>query len=199
MSSTHRQETYLGSQYLTYPTWQKGVVRTGKPGKELYCELAYDLVNNDVLCRFNGDPKISYLTPPSFVINGLEFTRQYDNLLGTDYQLYATVVHSGQTKLLKSLSNQLVLYGNSNGYEQDSEFNGVYQTTIKYHIRKGNARPQVVELTRKSVVRALHEQAKKIAARLPAEKLTIGDVANALMLYDSLMVATRVSKPIPDL
>ncbi len=199
MASTHKQASYLGSQYLTYPTWQNGIIRTGTPGKDLYCELAYDLVNNNVLCRFNGDPKVSYLTPPSFIINGLEFIRQSDTQLGIDYQLYATLLHKGQTKLLKSMSNRLIMYGTSNGYEKDEEFAGVYQTTIKYYIRKGNDRPQQIDFTKKSVVRVLREQAAKIAAILPAGRLTIADIGNALTLYDSLMAETRASQPTPEL
>ena len=199
MASTHNQAMYLGSQYLTYPAWQHGVIRTGTPGRNLYCELAYDLVNNSVMCRFNGDPKVNYPVVNSFIISGMEFVRQVDEVQGTDYQLYAIVVHKGPTQLLKSLSNRLIMYAASNGYEKNEEFTGVYQTTIKYHIRKGNDRPQLIELTRKSVVRVLHEQAGKITALLPAGKLTVANVVEALTLYDSLMTNGRLSKPIPDL
>lgn len=193
-STAHQQLTYLGSPYLTFPVWQEGRIRLDESGKEITCELAYDLVTNQVTCRFNGEQTVNNVTPASFIINGVEFIRQANKLLGIDYRMYTTVLYNGQTKLLKSLSKSLVpIQSSNNGYTKDEKFNGVYQTAVKYYIRKGDAKPELINLSKKSLLDVLYDQAERIAPTLPGKQLTTDDVVEVLKYYDSLTVMAPTS------
>ena len=193
---SHIQQVYDGSPFLTYPVWQAGKIQLDSKGQELTCELAYNLVANEVQVRLVGDSTDRVVTPELFTINGTEFVRQQNKLLGIDYRLYTTVLYNGQTKLLVSLTKRIDGYQNdSNGYTKESSMTGVYKTLSNYYIRKGDAKPELITLTKTSVVSALYEQAEKIAARLPNRNLTPAHVVDALAYYDSLMADDWINKP----
>lgn len=207
---SHTQKTYLGSPFLTFPVWQPGTVLLDRQGKLTTCELAYNLVTNEVLCRFAGDSAINVITPEVFTINGTEFVRQQNKLVGLNSRLYMTALCDGQTQLLASLTKPPGDYVSSANYQVNDTYetnatirnntradlviSGTFATVINYYIRKGAAKPEHISLTKSSVLAALYEQSDKIEALLPAKNLTMEDVVKALTYYDSLMTASRVNK-----
>lgn len=193
-AASHKQETYLGSPYFAYPMWQTGQIRLDKSGREIVCQLTYDLTTNEVLCRFDGDV-IRAITPEWFRINGAEFTRQTSNRAGADRQLYTTVLYDGPTKLLQSLSNRLVYKPLGNGYDKDQSFHGTYQTTTRYYIQKGNARPELITLSSRSLLEVLYDQADKLAPKLTEKQLTPHDVVCVLKYYDALTAIAQAEQP----
>lgn len=194
--NSHTQQVYAGSPFLTYPVWQAGKIQLDRKGQEFTCELAYNLVVNEVQIRLIGDSTDRVVTPESFTINSTEFVRQRNKLLGIDYRLYTTTLYNGQTKLLVSLTKRIDGYQNdSNGYTKESSMAGVYKTLSNYYIRKGDAKPELITLTKASVLSALYEQAEKIAPRLPNRNLTLDHVADALAFYDILMADDWINKP----
>ena len=189
-TALHRVDTYLGSPFLNFPVWQKGTVQLDKRGQEIIGELAYNLVSNDVLFRIPGDSTVKTIVPQLFTINGDQFVRQQTS--GADRRLYTTVLYNGRTKLLTSLTKRLDAYSASNSRE--TSVIGSYKTLNNYYIQKGKAKPEIIALTKNSLLTVLYEQADKIVVRLPARKLTLGDVATTLRYYDSLMVLDQTNK-----
>lgn len=188
----HTQETYIGSPYFTYPTWQEGTIQVDRQGRALNCQLAYNLVTNEVMCRFANDSTVKTITPEVFTINGLEFVRQRNTLLGIDYQMYSTVLHDGPTKLLLGLYNNL-----ETTYDRDPnrEYNikGMYRTIKKYFIRKGDAAPTLINLSKKSMLDVFSDQANALAASIPNRELKSEDVTALIMRYDSLTAESKKS------
>ncbi|RYF64999.1 MAG: hypothetical protein EOO39_25620, partial [Cytophagaceae bacterium] len=148
---SHKQETYLGSPFLTYPAWQMGTVQLEPGGKEITCELAYDLVANEVLCHFEANSSLSRLTPYAFTIDGLTFVRQLNGLSGGLAKRYTTALYAGPTKLTKSISARLVPTLTTNGYDKSSVFYGHYQQKASYYIQKGDAQPELTDLDEASL------------------------------------------------
>jgi len=194
-TASFSQETSLGSPFLTYPVWQEGKIRLDNHSQELTCELSYNLLSNEVMCRFAGDSTAKLVTPEVFTINGTEFVRQQNKLLGIDYRMYATVLYNGPTKLLMSLTTKVEPLKTQLGSDyRDLNIIGIYQTKTKYYIRKEDARPELITLTKSSVLPILYEQSEKMSAKLSTKQLTTDGVIEALHYYDSLMAADRASK-----
>lgn len=84
--------------------------------------------------------------------------------------------------------------GGGDGYVPDGRYNGVYTTKYNYFIQKGEARPEQINLSKKSVLTILYEYADQIDSRLPNEKLTTDDVRSVLQQYDSLMTANSAAR-----
>jgi hypothetical protein len=192
---SHKKVVYLGTPYLTFPTWLKGTIQLDQGGQALACYLAYDVVANRVQCKFDSSLTISNVTPYSFTIHGMTFTRQVNSALGVDYQLYTTRLNTGQTLLSKRISSQLVTGSVDNGYTKSSPFQGSYQPRVTYYIRKGDAEPESTDLSRKSLLAILHEQAEIMAPRLSNRTLTPEEVVQVLSEYDALMAVTNRQKP----
>ena len=154
-STTHRELTYLGHPHLTFPIWHNGIIQIDS-SNEIACEIAYDLFANDVLCRFDEKLKADHIAPLRFRIDSLEFIRQPSTILGAKDHIYTTTIYDGPTKLLRSLNKYIATdILPANGYTKPNEFAGVYKTREILYIRKGEARPQVIELTKQSLVAAL--------------------------------------------
>ncbi|WP_080236879.1 hypothetical protein [Spirosoma rigui] len=192
---SYKRTIYQGTPYLTFPTWLKGTVQLDKGGKELPCLLAYDLVSNTVQCQFDNNPTVSSVTPVAFTVNGLTFTRQMSSVLGVDYQFYTTRLNTGQTTLLKRVSSRLVLGAVANGYDKSVPFQGAYQPKVTYYIRKGDAEPEPTDLSRKSLLAILHDQAEAIGPALSSRALTPERVIQVLSDYDALMAVANRQKP----
>jgi hypothetical protein len=196
--ASHNRVTYLGSPFITFPVWQAGKIWLDNKGQALNCELAYNVVNNEVLCRFAGDSTIKTATPDVFTINGTEFVRKQNNVLGADYRTYFTIIHNGPTKLLTSMSSQLMAMNSTevvkNSYNRDLNIQGVYRTKTRYYIQKGDAQPELISLSKSSVLSVLHDQAEIISVKLPAKQLTTDDVIQALTYYDALSTIENENK-----
>jgi hypothetical protein len=200
-TTAYKKMIYAGSPFLTFPVWQPGRVRLDEAGKYVACDIAYDLVSNVVMCRFAGDSTTQTLRPERFVIGSDEFIRQQNKPAGLDYKIYAKTLYNGRTKLLLSLSKRNDPYAraaNTTGYEKETNVNGGYVLTEKYYIRKGDARPEQITLTKDSVLSALYEQADKLSPRLSGRRLLPADIIAVLPYYDSLMTAQWANKAAGD-
>lgn len=192
---SHKQETYLGSPYLTYPAWQKGTVQIEPGGKEITCELAYDLVANEVLCHFEANSSLSRLTPYAFTIDGLTFVRQLNSLSGGMAKRYTTVLYAGPTKLTKSVAVRLVPALTTNGYDKSSVFHGHYQQKETYYIQKGDAQPELTSLDEASLLKTLHGRSTPLATNASTRQIPVNEAIRVLMNYDSVSTLTNRNKP----
>ncbi len=194
----YTQLTLQGSPFLTFPVWQDGTIRLDKQGQEIPCQLAYNQVTSEVLCRFPSDSTAKHILPETFTINGTEFVRHLHKAAGVTYTLYTTVLHDGRTKLLVNLTKYIdanyLLNNGYNNYGKEADSKGAYKTKTDYYIQKGNAPPIFITLTKNAVLAALYEQADKLTSALPAKNLTPEYVAKTLTYYDGLMAADRLTK-----
>ncbi|QJD79161.1 energy transducer TonB [Spirosoma rhododendri] len=189
-ATAYKKLIYAGSPFLTFPVWQPGRVRLDEQGKYIACDVAYDLVSNAVMCRFAGDSAVKTLRPDRFIIGQDEFIRQQNRQANVDYKFYAKALNGGKTKLLLNLSKRGDIYARASsntGYEKETNVNGGYVLQEKYYIRKGDARPEQISLTKNAVLAVLYEQADKLAPRLTARRPSPADIIAILPYYDSLM------------
>ncbi|GAB3893072.1 hypothetical protein [Spirosoma agri] len=194
-ATSYNKITYLGSPFLNYPVWQPGTIQIDRSGKEIPCQLAYNLVTNEVLFRFDETSAVKIITPDLFKINDTEYIRQNDKSLGVDHHLYVTTIHNGPTQLLTCVTKRLANLNSSeavnNTYNRDLNVEGIYRTKTTYYIRKGDARPELISLTKKSLLEIFREQAQQLANRIPDKALTTLDIIHVINAYDSLMVIAR--------
>jgi hypothetical protein len=193
--AAHNEITYLGSPFLTFPIWQKGTIRLDKGGEEIACELAYNLVTTEVFCRFGIDQTEKVIAPEFFTINNVQYVRQQSKLAGVDYKLYTSILYDGRTKLLESPSSQLkpTTYINTK-YSRDPSVKGIYEPLTNYFIRKGYAQPEIVKLTKTSLLSVLYDKAEQLRNRISKEKLTVDEVIDLLTYYDSLVATDSKDK-----
>ena len=188
VTPAHTQETYLGSPFMSFPVWQLGTIQLDKQGQELSCELAFNLVSNEVMCRFSGDSTTKLVIPEVFTTNGTTFTRQLIKLPGVKYHIYYTPLNAGKTRLLKSLTARLE-DNHVNGPNRDIK--GKYTTQTNYYIQQEDAQPQPVELTQKSLVNALSGPFVDAQAIVPSGLLSPQQVIALCQRYDSLNVIAQ--------
>ncbi|WP_421825820.1 hypothetical protein [Larkinella sp.] len=188
----NKQVTFLGSEYISFPAFQKGRIRLDQSGQELACQLAYNVVSHEVLYRFADDLTVKTVVPYAFVLNGIEYIRQSKSAMGINYTLYTTELSSGQTKLLKSLKGRFVKTPINNGYDKDRPFAGYYQVDQRYYLQKGDAVPQPINLTKNALLSVLGDQKEIIDSKLPNRQLTVEQVIEVVRLYDSLTVSNQL-------
>lgn len=189
------QTTYQGSPFLTFPIWQPGTVLLDKHGKQIDAELAYNVVNNQVLYRFPGDSAVQIITPETFTINSDRFIHPQGTISATTFRPYLMVLSDGPTKLLKGISRQLRANTRLDSYSKDIYTLGAYITKTDYYIQKGEAKPELVNLAKpNSILAVLYEQTDRIKTQLPDKPLTPEALIPILDYYDNLMAADRTTK-----
>ncbi|ADB39757.1 hypothetical protein [Spirosoma linguale] len=176
-TAAYRREIYLGSPYLTYPVWQAGSLQVKEGDKALTCEVAYNIVNREIMCRFPGDSSVIVMTPERFVINDNEYIRQPNHS-------YITILYDGPTKLSMTQSRQMEAYTHAS-FTKDEEIIGLYKTTTTYYIQKGSKQIKLVNPSKKSILSLLADQKEKINSKLPTT-LTPLSLVDLLTYYDSL-------------
>ena len=197
LAATHNQVTYKGTQFSTFPIWQAGTFRLDRKGEEIKGELAYNLFSNEVLCKLAGDSAVRTITPEQFIINGVAYTRQKANLPGVSSFSYFSRLYDGPTKFLVSSGKKLMPFqsgASGNGYEKSSNVSGTYQLFRNYFVQKGNAQPEYITLTKKSLLDRFYDQSEKIAPRIPDKDLTLNDVIQVIAYYDSLSTASQLNR-----
>ena len=195
LAATYNQVTYQGTQFSTFPIWQAGSFRLDTKGEEIKCQLAYNLFANELLCKLAGDSVTRTITPAQFTINGIDYTRQAANLPGIANFLYFSKLYSGPTALLVSSGKKLVpVQSGGNGYEKRETVSGAYQIYRNYFIQKGNARPEFITLTKKSLLAAFYDQADEMARQIPDKALTLNDVIQVLTYYDSVSTGSQANR-----
>lgn len=194
-STGYNQVVYIGSPFLHYPIWQDGTILVDRSGKPIACRIAYNMATNEVFCQLGEDSTMKIVTPEVFTIDGAEYVRQRNSLLGIDYRLYAQVLHNGPTQLLQSTTKQLEPMNSTdalgNRHNRELNLQGVYRTQTNYYIRKGDARPELISLTKKSLLEAFYDQSEAIAPKIPNRALSQFDVIDVINAYDSLVAAAR--------
>ncbi|RYZ83475.1 MAG: hypothetical protein EOP04_19895 [Proteobacteria bacterium] len=188
-----KQITFLGSEYISFPVWQEGRIRLDQSGQELACQLAYNVISHEVLCRFADDLPAKTVVPYAFILDGVEYTRQLKSVMGIHYTLYTTELRSGQTKLLKSVKGRFVKTPISNGYDKDRPFAGYYQVDQRYYLQKGDAVPQPITLTKSALLSVLEDQKDILDSKLSNRQLTVEQVIKVVHLYDSLTVSAQLN------
>lgn len=147
------------------------------------------------MCKLDENSSGKIITPVEFTVNNVRFVRRTIKLGGVSTNAYCTILYAGQTQLLMTMSRFLNTGQPSDGYAKEIVFNGVYRTKTSYYVQKGNARPELISLSKNALLATLYEQADKLTQRLPNEKLTTDDVIETLRNYDSLMLASAANKP----
>lgn len=195
LSASHNQVTYLGTQFATFPVWQAGSFRLDNKGEEIKCQLAYNLFANEVLCKLPGDSATRTITPAQFTINGIEYTRHEANLAGITNYAYFSKLYNGCTAFLVRSGKKLVpIQLAGNGYEKRAMVSGAYQIYRNYFIQKGNARPEFITLTKKSLLAAFYDQADQMARQIPDKDLSLNDVVQLVAYYDSVSIGSQANR-----
>ena len=176
--------TYLGSAFFTFPIWQPGTVTLDSSGREVTCQLAYNIVDNVVLCQTTGSTQSTPVTPYRFTINGVHFISESSKLFGATYRNYFLIIHEGKTQLLKRHKRRLIQSRVPNKGGRDIQ--GYFQLLDSYYIKRTNEEPVEIRLTRKSVLQALNDQTELLRNRLKINKITVEQVIDLLTYYDSL-------------
>ena len=194
-TASHAKETYLGSPFFTFPVWQEGNIQLDRSGKKLDCQLAYNLVTNEVLCRFAGDSAVRIVTPEFFTINNTEFTRIQNSLAGLDYRTYFSPLHNGPNRLWMSLSSRLEPL-NSADYlksrdHRDLTIRSIYRVSPKYYIQKEDGELIPVSLSKKSLMAVFPRYSDEIDAKFPDKTLTANSLIEGINYHDSLAAGER--------
>ncbi len=177
------QVVYLGSEYFSYPIWQNGTLEVGEARKVIPCTIAFNLVTNEIRCRFAGDSATYAVLPDAFTINGTRFINPTKNVSGQVERTYYMVLYAGKTRLLKQLKCNLRIRDND-VYRLDDTFNGAFVLQQTYYIQRDNGLLTPVNLSRKSVLDVLADQAAALKQILPKNKITVNELASAVAYYD---------------
>ncbi|WP_185731295.1 TonB family protein [Larkinella rosea] len=183
VGATYNRMVYLGSEFFTYPAWQQGTVQLG--GREIACQLSFHLVSGELSYQLNNAETPERVQPEAFTVGGHRFIRLPIGS-GSNNKVFLQVVNNGTTKLLKHLKTRLVNLASSDGYQKREGFSGRYEILETYYLKKGNANPEQINLTKKSILSVLEDQSEQLAARLPDKNITPESVVNILKYYDEL-------------
>ncbi|GAB3644019.1 hypothetical protein [Spirosoma arcticum] len=184
------KKAYLGCAFFTFPIWQSGTITLDSLGEEVTCQLAYNLIDNVLLCQTKGSMQSAPIKPYTFTINGVRFISQSSKLFGTTYRNYFSVLHDGKTQLLKKYKRRLIESRVLNKGGKD--VNGYYQSLDSYFIKRINQEPVEIRLTRKSVLQALNDQTESLQNRLKSTKTTVDEIVDTIVYYDSLSTGQKV-------
>ena len=185
------KKTYLGCAFLAFPIWQSGTVTLDSLGKEVDCQLAYNLIDNVLLCQTKGSMQGVPIKPYAFTINNVRFVSQSSKLFGTTYRNYFSVLHDGKTQLLKRYKRRLIESRVLNKGGRDVD--GYFQFLDSYYIKRINQEPMEIRLTRKSVLNALNDQSELLRNRLKSSNITVDEVVDTIVYYDTLSTKQKAA------
>ncbi len=171
----------FGTPYWTFPTWQPGRVQLTDDSPMTACSIAYNVMTNEVLCRFNQDTTTYTLKPVAFAIEGMPFVR----LSEKGYPFYYQILYKGDAQLFEGYKRKMTLvrpqpYDNSRasliGY-----FLGLERY---YYLKLPNAPTRTFQLNRRSFMQAMGDN---VDTRLlpQGDALTVADVVRVLADYDA--------------
>lgn len=174
------ETVYLGSEYLTYPVWQRGSLEFANRRNALPCQLAYNVLTNQVLCQFEGDSVIREVWPDAFTINEIHFVSRVDK---KRERTYYRVLYAGKTRLLARYTCSL-RPTSQEPYSADRLFDGIYHRQKSFYIQRDGQPLRRVSLSRKSLLDALDDPSGKLPDYLTKKKLTIYELVDAVAFYD---------------
>lgn len=191
VGATYNRIVYQGSEFFTFPTWQRGTVQLG--GREVACQLSFQLSSGELSYQLDHAETPERVQPDAFTIGGQRFIRQSTSS-GSNNKVYLQVVHDGETKLLKQLKTKLVTLHGSDGYQKREGFSGRYEIQETYFVKRGNAYPELITLTKKSILSVLEDRSYQLEARLPDRNITPETVVAVLKYYDELTAEKPANK-----
>jgi hypothetical protein len=177
------QTVYLGSEYLTYPVWQNGSLTMSGSKTAIPCRIAFNLMTNQVICRFPEDSAIHLVAPDAFTINDIPFVSRVN---GKSERAYYRVLYAGKTRLLVQYKCTLRPTNREPYALLDQAFDGIYQRQNNLYIQQNNEPIQRVRLSRKSLVTVLNALGKLPDYHAP-KKLTVQELVAAIAYYDGFM------------
>ncbi|GEM_PF-3247550 len=171
----------FGTPYLTFPTWQPGSVQLTDDSPMMPCSIAYDVLSNRVLCRFNQDTTTYVLKPVAFTIEGRPFARLSDK----GYPFYYQVLHKGDAQLFEGYKRKAKMVRPQSYDTSDALLVGYLLGMERYYYLKlPNAPMRTFQLTRRSF---MHAMGDNVDTRLlpPGDTLSVADVVRVLADYDT--------------
>lgn len=171
----------FGTPYLTFPTWQPGNVQLTDNSPMTPCSIAYDVLSNRVLCRFNQDTTSYVLKPVAFTIEGKPFARLSDK----GYPFYYQVLYKGDAQLFEGYKRRAKMVRPQSYNASDALLVGYLLGMERYYYLKlPNAPMRTFQLNRRSF---MHAMGDNVNTRLlpPGDTLSVADVVRVLADYDA--------------
>lgn len=172
----------MGTPYWTYPTWQTGTVQLSEEVAPMACQVAYNVVSNDLLFRFNDDPEVYAYRPARFSIGPAQFV---SHLTPGRYPTYYRVLYKGNSQLLENFRRKVTRlnklpFGNAYSY-----LAGRYSSLEEnYFIQLPGQKMKPVQLTRRSLSSVMGNNIN-VSTLPPGPSLTVQDITNVLANYDA--------------
>ena len=183
----------LGSEFLTFPRWQNGAMVLGSTGREINCQICYNVYTNQIFCQLDDSTTIE-VSPDAFTINGAPFIKQSLDGSARHNIAYYLIRYEGKTKLLEGLKCTFESLSYLRMYSGTlSSYTGQYKKQSSYYIQTGSDKLKLINLTKGSLLAALHERAEPLKNYIRNDKLTMHEVIDVLAYYDSLMTMAPVS------
>jgi hypothetical protein len=179
-SQAQTTTVYGGSPYLSFPIYEAGVLDFAATNQKIPCQLAFNLVTNQVLCRFNNDSLEHAILPDAFTVGTRRFVSK-TSLKGD--RLYYQVLYAGKTKLLAQTRVTLQLTKRE-PYTLEDQFDGTYIRKERYFIERLNKALQEVTPSKKSVLKALGTASRQHPLTSAKDKLTVQEMIGIVSSYD---------------
>ncbi|WP_288425064.1 hypothetical protein [uncultured Spirosoma sp.] len=193
-----KTQVYEGSAYLTYPIWQIGAFQLDAHAGWVQCPIKFDVSSQEVYCELE-EGKATLVNPSQFVIGDHRFLNLPAYVLGHPIKQYYELLNEGKTKLLVQRKRVLIssFTQNLNGYTvlvktrpnetsgPDSQYSGRYEEKLVYYLQRPAERIKPIELTGRSLLKALPNSSPSIKALLSNTPLTVAQVVKAIALYDN--------------
>lgn len=177
------ERTILGSHFFNNTIWQEGSVDLDGNGKVLPCRISYNLSPVEILCYVAEADKQLPVTPYAFTVSGKQFISYSANAFGKAYRKYFEVVYRGKTKLLKYYA----IKPDNPPFELKQHYDSWHRLIETYYIQNGDEAPIEIQLTQRSLQKALSSQTDTLQSRLPRKKLTTDDIITTLKKHDGLI------------
>lgn len=172
----------MGTPYWAYPTWQAGTVQLSEEVTPMACQVAYNVVSNDLLFRFNDDQEVYAYIPARFSIGPVQFVRHFTP---GNYPTYYRVLYSGKAQLLENFRRKVIRLNKLPFDKAYTYLIGRYSALEEnYFIQLPGHKMKSVQLTRHSVLNVLKNNVDTIHLP-PGPTLTVQDITNALADYDA--------------
>lgn len=179
-SQAQTTTVYGGSPYLSFPIYEAGMLDFAATNQKIPCQLAFNLVTNQVLCRFNNDSLEHAVLPDAFTIGTRRFIGRSSP---KGDRVYYQVLYAGKSRLLAQTRVTLQLTKRES-YTMEDQFDGTYIRKERYFIERENKALQEVTPSRKSVLKALGATSHQHSLTLAKDKLTVQEMIGIVGSYD---------------
>ena len=176
-SQAQATTVYAGSPYLSFPIYEAGILEFTATNQRIPCQLALNLVTNQVLCRFSNDSVEYAILPDAFTVGDRRFVGKTSP---KGERIYYRVLYAGKSRLFTHMRATLQLTKRE-PYSIDEPVDGTYVRQERYFLERQNSMSEIT-LSRKSVLKALGSPASPSG---PAkDKLTVQELISFVASYD---------------